>query len=191
MLVTVSDLLNAIRDHYVVLLARAASEHPYFVEPAFRNREGALVMEGALSLPCRADLIAKDGGAVGALTRVDSTSQLNFEPLLFKLGNTEVQVSPFTWDWLPLEVHGLNKAVASSALRSWFLQWFDTDDENPATKDGLQGVAHFMSDLSLDGSGWRLTIDAGSASASAVEELMFCLSDAGAARVRLGSATLV
>ena len=71
---TVSDLLNAIREHYTVLLAEAASQHPYFVEPAFRNREGTLVMDGALSLPCRADLIAKGGATAGVSTRVDSTS---------------------------------------------------------------------------------------------------------------------
>lgn len=183
---TVSPLFNAIRALYVDLLAQAADVHQHYVEPAFRNRDGFLATEGALSLPCRADLIGRGGLTAGTSMRVDSTSKLKFEPLAFEIGATIVHVSPFAWDWMLLAVHGVNNAAAELALRSWFIRWFDVDDANPTAEDGLQGVLHFMSELTIDPSGWTVTIDGGSAPARAVEELLICLSDAGATRIRLG-----
>ncbi|MGC5703175.1 hypothetical protein J4P02_23555 [Pseudomonas sp. NFXW11] len=177
---TVSELLVAIRKPYVETLARAAAEGAAHVEPAYRNSDGALAVDGALATPCRVDVIAGQGAAAGEALQVDSESELGFEPVRFAIEQMAVAISPFGWDWLPLEVRGLSLEQACEVIRGWFFEWFDGEDENPPTAEGLQGVVHFVSDPEATEEGYRVKIDLGSVPGEAVEGLLFALADAGA-----------
>lgn len=183
---TVSELFAAIRKPYVETLSRVAAQCASHVEPAYRNSDGSLATEGAMDTPCRVDLIAAEGVSAGQLVQVDSETELAFEPVRFELGQTAVVISPFGWDWLPLQVRGLSGEVASQVVRAWFFEWFDGEDENSPTEEGLQGVVHFVSDPEATEEGYRVKIDLGSAPGEAVEGLLFELSDAGAIGVALG-----
>jgi len=182
---TISELLEAIRAPYVRLLAESAHRQPAYVEPAYRQASGALAVDGSLELPCRADFILREAGSAEPST-VESTSQLQFETVVFTIGSTSVAVSPFVWDWVPVEVTGLSRESATQVLKDWFLRWFDGDDQNNETEEGLFGVAHFMSEPESTEQGIRVTTDLGSAPAEAVEDLMFHMSDAGAKELRVG-----
>lgn len=177
---TVSELLAAIRKPYVETLARIAAEGAAHVEPAYRNSDGSLAVEGAMATPCRVDVIAVEGASAGEPVQVDSETELGFEPVRFAIEQMAVVISPFGWDWLPLEVRGLSLEQASEVIRTWFFEWFDGEDENPPTEEGLQGVLHFVSDPEATEEGYRLKIDLGSAPEQALEALLFALADAGA-----------
>ncbi|MCK9800300.1 hypothetical protein M1B34_22050 [Pseudomonas sp. MAFF 302030] len=183
---TVSELLAAIRKPYVETLARIAAQGALHLEPAYRKSDGSLATEGAMDTPCRVDVIAAEGESAGQPVQVDSESELAFEPIRFELGQTAVVISPFGWDWLPLDVRGLSLEAASQVLRTWFFEWFDGEDENPPTEEGLQGVVHFVSDPEPTGEGYKVKIDLGSAPGVAVESLLFALADTGATGVFLG-----
>lgn len=182
----VSELLAAIRKPYVAALARMSATAAMHLEPAYRQADGSLAVEGPLNLPCRADIIFKEGPSAGQSIRVDSESHLKFEPISFALGTTSVALSPFVWDWLPVEVCGLSQEATSSVLKSWFLEWFDTEDQNDPTEEGLYGVVHFMSEPEPTVEGWSVTVDLGSSPERALEDLLFRMSDAGASQIRVG-----
>ncbi|MGW8421037.1 hypothetical protein [Comamonas sp. HJ-2] len=181
---TIAELLTAIRQPYADLLSQAANAQDSYVEPAYRNSDGTLATEGAWNLPCRVDSIpvSKDSPEP---VQVDSQTRLDFEPVHFRIGDSAVELQPFVWDWLSLEVQGLAEEKASKALIDWFNDWFDGDDENEPDEAGLQQVVHFMSDPQVLAGGVKATIDLGSAPVEALEDLLFALSDAGAAQLRL------
>ncbi|PUA41712.1 hypothetical protein C5U62_30815 [Pseudomonas protegens] len=183
---TVSELLAAIRKPYVETLARVAAEGAAHVEPAYRNSDGSLAVEGAMGTPCRVDVIAGEGASAGEPVQVDSESELAFEPVRFAIEQMAVGISPFGWDWLPLEVRGLSLEQACEVIRTWFFEWFDGEDQNPSTEEGLQGVVHFVSDPEATEEGYRFKVDLGSVPAEALEELLFALADAGATGAFLG-----
>lgn len=181
---TITELLTAVRQPYADLLSQTARAQDSHVEPAYRNSDGMLATEGIWELPCRADVIRVSEDTTEAV-QVDSQTRLRFEPIHFHLGDTAVQLQPFVWDWLSLEVQGLAEEKASKALIDWFNDWFDGDDENEPDEAGLQQVVHFMSDPQVLAGGVKATIDLGSAPVEALEDLLFALSDAGAARIGL------
>lgn len=181
---TIAELLTAIRQPYADLLSQAANAQDYYVEPAYRNSDGTLATEGAWNLPCRVDVIPVSEDSAEPV-QVDSQTRLDFEPIHFRIGDSAVELQPFVWDWLSLEVQGLTEEKASKALIDWFNDWFDGDDENEPDEAGLQQVVHFMSDPQVLAGGVKATIDLGSAPVEALEDLLFALSDAGAAQLRL------
>ncbi|MGK5014175.1 hypothetical protein [Janthinobacterium sp. HLS12-2] len=183
---TISEFLTAVRTPYIATFARVATHVVSHVEPAYRQSDGSLAVEGALGLPCRVDVIPMEGITAGQTIRVDSETRLKFEAVTFASGAGEVVLSPFVWDWTPLEVLGLSQEAVSNVIQPWFLKWFDTDDENVPTEDGLFGVVHFMSELERTKEGWRVTVDLGSSPVNAVEDFLFRMLDAGAYQVRVG-----
>lgn len=183
---TLSEFLAAVRRPYIDTLARVATQVASHVEPAYRQSDGSLAVDGLLGLPCRADVIPMDGITAGQVIQVDSETQLKFGAVTFASGAGEVILSPFVWDWMPLEVLGLSQEAVSNVFQGWFLKWFDTDDENVPTEEGLFGVVHFMSELEPTNEGWKVTVDLGSSPVSAVEDFLFRILDAGASQVRIG-----
>lgn len=181
---TITELLTAIRQPYADLLAQRAYAQESYVEPAYRYSDGTLATDGTWNLPCRADVIPAAQASTDSV-RVDSQTWLQFETVHFKLGESSVELQPFVWDWLSLEIKGLSDTQASTALIAWFLQWFDEEDENESDEAGLQQVVHFMSEPQTRDGGLKLSIDLGSAPAEALEDLLFALSDAGSTQLRL------
>ncbi|RQX83452.1 hypothetical protein DF034_07305 [Burkholderia anthina] len=183
---TVSELLRAIRQPYADLLAKAATQPAVVVEPAYRRDDGTLATEGPLALPCRADTIAAEGESAGEPAMVDSATQLDFEPFAFELETAAVSIRPFVWDWAAVEADGLDATAANDAFKTWFLAWFDGDDENTPAEDGLHGIVHYLSEPVRTEQGWRIHADLGSAPETAVEDPLFRLVDAGATRISVG-----
>ncbi|PHV32908.1 hypothetical protein CSQ94_11475 [Janthinobacterium sp. BJB312] len=183
---TISEFFTAVRTPYIDTLARVATQLESHVEPAYRQSDGSLAVEGALGLPCRADVIQMEGITAGQTIQVDSETRLEFEAVTFASGAAEVLLSPFVWDWTPLEVLGLSQEAVANACQSWFLTWFDADDNNAANEEGLFGVVHFMSELEPTEEGWKVTVDLGSSPVSALEDFLFRILDAGASQVRIG-----
>jgi len=183
---TFTELLTAIRSAYVDQLAKAVSENDAHVEPAYRQADGSLATEGTLLLPCRADLILKEDKKENQPVMVDSSSQLGFDPISFEIKSTSIVISPFGWDWMALQVLGIKEATASQTLKEWFLYWFDLEDNNEPTSEGLYGVVHFLSDPEPTSDGLRVNIDLGSSPEAAFEDLLFRLSDANASEVHIG-----
>lgn len=183
---TLTQLLAAIRASYIAVLAAAVNHGNVHVEPAYRNADGTLTVEGKPALPCRADWIPAEGEFAGQSHTVDAKTQLEFDPFGFEMSGTKVSIVPFTWDWLPLQISGLTPELAEVTLVNWFTTWFDGEDENPKNADGLYGVVHFVSAITTEGDVLQVSIDLGSVSETAVEDLLFKLSDANAQAVQLG-----
>jgi len=68
------------------------------------------------------------------------------------------------------------------SVRDWFLRWFDLDDVNGKTPEGLFGVAHFISNPEDEADGVKLVVDFGSAPVCAFGELLDCFTEAGFTR---------
>ncbi|KWF33337.1 hypothetical protein [Burkholderia pseudomultivorans] len=183
---TLSELFRAIRQPYIDLLAKAATQLPAHIEPAYRQADGTLATEGPLALPCRADYIPTEGEAAGRSARVDSVERLEFEPVSFEVDAATVSISPFAWDRATIEVDGLAESAAIDLFKSWFFAWFDADDASAPREDGLHGVAHYLSEPARIDQGWRVNVDFGSAPETAAEALLFRLVDAGATRISFG-----
>lgn len=184
---TVTELFAAVRSGYIKRLAEAVAASPgAHAEPAYRTADGALAVEGDLSLPCRADLIPTQGALAGTSLSVDSETQIQFEALTFTIPPAVVHLSPFRWDWVTLRVAGLSPAKASASASQWFARWFDGDDANSPTAEGLYGVVHFLSDPEVAGQSVTYQLDLGSASEAALEDLLSCLADAGASEIHVG-----
>lgn len=180
---TFTELLPAIRSAYVKPFAKAASDHDAHIEPAYRQSDGSLSEEGTLLLPCRADFIPKNENQP---VMVDSKSLLGFDPISFDIKSTSIVISPFGWDWVTVQVLGINKGAVTQILKEWFLHWFDIEDNNQPTSEGLYGVLHFLSEPELLIDGLRVNIDLGSSPVTAFEDLLFRLSDANASEVHVG-----
>jgi hypothetical protein len=177
----VLELLAAVRNLYVQRLSEAVASVDAHIEPAFRDQEGELALEGSLNLPCRADYIPRDGD--GQPATVDSTSRVAFETIRLAYNDCEVLIESFTWDWVIITVSGLSGQDVAAVTTKWFLRWFDPQDVNDANDEGLYGVVHFLSEPKVLSEGIELTIDLGSAPPEALDELLDAISSYGASAV--------
>lgn len=179
---TFPELMQAIRASYVEVLAAAvADREPALREAALRRADGSLGLDGDPPTPVRVDLID-----AGGQRTIDAARQLRFDAFSFELSGMQVTVSPFTWDWLALAVDG-DGATATQACAEWFMRWFDAQDEQEPSDDGLRRVVHHMTDAVATLGGIELHVDLGSVSDEAVDDLLFSLAQAGMRAARLGA----
>jgi len=179
---TLIELLERIRQLYVRQFSGIVAQSGCHVEPVLRDRTGSVVYEGPLRTPYRCDLVRKDTFATES---VDATERLRFDALSFDIGTTRVQLAPFSWDALTLEIDGMARDAAADVMRNWFLRWFDADDENTADVDGLYGVVHFLGDPVDVETAVRFQVDLGTVPAGAVSGLIEELCNHGAAGINL------
>lgn len=180
---TFAELMDRVRAAYTQELASAIRDRePSLCEAVLRRSDGSPATATDPGTPVRVDFLNSHGsrGMVAAKTHIE------FDEFSFSLNRTAVEVAPFSWDWLTLNVEG-DAQVAEVACNEWFLRWFDPNDERRPGPDGLLGVIHFMDEPELRGEGLITRIDLGSAPASALDDLLFALSDIAASRVRLSS----
>lgn len=193
------ELIDQIREHYVSRLQSAIDEYRNQPdqrcahEAAFCDEDGNVAVDGSLQLPVRGDLIVIRDDVVVESLQIDTEEMLSFEPIQFEWsGDLNVEMQPFQWNWLQLEITGLGPDADWETLRSWFLHWFQ--DEDP-TDEMLLGV-HFLSDprmLSKTDSKTeceeqriQLSVDMGTAPVDALEELLDALTQIGAKSVVIG-----
>jgi len=176
------ELLDRIRDYYLQRLRVELREAPSpIAEPAFRKKDGSLAREGPLSLPLRGDLYAH-----GEMIAVDTEKMLSFDALQFHWTEAlKVDLEPFKWNELTLQLSGVGSCVDWAPLVDWFEKWFDGDDQREPGPDGLCGVVHFLSDPEIEDDAIRFAIDLGSAPVEAFEELLDAVDALGAPRVRI------
>lgn len=184
---TFAELIAAIRQPYASLLAETVASRPCVAEPPLLDERGDLVLEGALNTGCRLDLVVTNDRGADEILRVDSSTQMDFEPLEFEIDAMRVTVTPFAWDWVEVDVEGLSWEVTQEVLHDWFMRWFDEDDSNGLEEPGLLGVVHYVSDPVEDDDGcFSVTADLGSAPVEVIDDLLFRLLDVGATGVRVG-----
>ena len=183
---TVSELIDAIRKPYVDALCKASAEHISHIEPACRKVDGTLAIDGSLNLPIRFDYVPKVGPLANEPQRVDSTTKIKFDQIEFKINKTNIQLNPFFWDWVKIEILGHSDLWIAEVLKPWFLEGFDIEDTLSKNSDGLYGVVHYISEIESIENGWKFTIDLGSSAGISFENLIFRLAEAGVAKIRVG-----
>jgi len=188
---TLSAILEQIREFYVARLIEAIKDRPagpgeeVAHEVAFRGEDGEFITEGLLDTPIRGDLFVIKNNEVIDVPDVDSDVIVQFDPVFFDWPESALKVDfhPFQWDWLQIQIHGLEGETDWSPLREWFMRWFDEDD--PAEDELLEGT-HFMSDPMKGDGFYQFSIDLGSAPCDAFEDLIDAVVELGATRVEVG-----
>lgn len=180
---SLGELLDAIRKAYVERLGAAVrGDEDAIPEPALRTKDGSLAREGPLSLPLRGDVFS--GGQV---VSVDSDRMVSFEPLEFVWEKSlRVELRPFHWDSVPVEFKGIGFRTDWRTLVNWFEVWFDGEEQRRPDRDGLLGVVHFLSDPKQSEESVTFSVDLGSASVEAFEELLDIAVKLGAGGVTIG-----
>jgi hypothetical protein len=189
---TLGQLLDDIRDPYVnqfskriALLAKEGIK--VISEAAYRNEHGALVREGILGFPLRADLITFADGQTPQRIMVDSEIILSFEPFSLNWDETiPILLKPFYWDACRVRVCGIGASQDWASLKKWHAKWFDEEDTCTPDEHGLFGVVHFVSAPERDGAADRFEVDFGTAPVEAFEELLDAFQELGASKVEIG-----
>jgi hypothetical protein len=174
---SITELLDRIRQPYILQFSKTASLSNFHLEPVLRDRNGSAVYEGAMNTPYRCDLVRKE---TFERVSVDAMDLFHLDAVFFDIGNMRVHFSSFSWDALTLDIEGMSQDAAEQVMRDWFLQWFDQDDSSPVNAEGLYGVVRFISDPLQAETVMRLTVDCGSAPAAAISELIEELCNHGA-----------
>jgi hypothetical protein len=178
------DLIEPARALYLGAFREALSHCPdAHLEPALRTADGELAVTGPLKLPFRSDLIPR-GGAKSIL--VDSPGCVQIPESTFTVGAATLLLRPFIWDYVSFALSGDAPETEWSALRAWFMKWFDPDDGNSINEEGFYGVVHYISDPEMTAEGKRVVVDFGSAPIAAFDECVEVLSKLGAERITVG-----
>lgn len=177
---SLSELLGRIRQPYAQQFSSTAAQPHFHVEPVLRGRDGSAIYDGTMRTPYRCDLLHKQ---TFESVSVDATERIQMDAVYVDIENTRVHVSGFSWDALTLDIEGMRQDAAEQLMRSWFLQWFDENDSNPANAEGLYGLVHFISDPVQVETVIRFTVDLGSAPVGAMTELIEVLCHHGATRL--------
>lgn len=189
MTMTLGDLLEMIRQDYIDHLTASAEDlqedgAEVMFEPAFRDEKNEIVLDGALKLPARVDLLAKRGPDVETV-QVAAEGVFKFDgaiDIVWESG-MKVQVMPFAWDMMPVKLEGMGDSPNWEPLQQWFWRWFAEPEE---VEGPVQEVVHYMADPEpIDGM-VRLMVDMGSAPLEAWQDLLDAVSAAGAKSAIVG-----
>src|SRR5262245_13122068 len=189
---TLGQLLDDVRGMYTTRLAeasrhRTADGRSVLLEAAYRLKDGSVVREGTLDLPCRTDVAVLEDGKVVETVILDVNKLVSFEPITFDWsGGLAVELRPFQWDSCRLKLRAA-QALDYAPLRNWFARWFDEDDRKSPGADGLQGVVHYLSDPERSASAESVVVDLGSAPVEAFEELLDAISEMAVPSVVVGA----
>lgn len=174
-----NDLLEAARREAVAVLSAAATAGT-IAEPALRKADGAIACDPeGLRTPLRKDVARKEEGA-WMTANVDAPKIRPATPLRVVWKNRlRVTIASIAWDYVAFRLAPVEPQRDFGEIRNWFLRWFDPDDLNQKTDEGLFGVIHFVSDPEARDSAIELIVDFGSAPVQAFEELLDCFVKAG------------
>jgi hypothetical protein len=184
-----NDLIEPVRDQAVgeLLQALAAdldSGAEVVAEPVERDPSGRVVRDGELNLPRRRDLRVTRGRRT-IHRRVETPVALQFEPLcMVGEGGFTTVISPFRWEAAELLVETSQARPSWSALRLWYLEWFQSRFGDLAPD--LDGAVHSVTGPRETAEGFRLTVDFGSAPLGAFMGLIAAVEESGAMRLRVG-----
>jgi len=155
-------------------IARRKSEgRSVIVEPLPRLASGEVaVAPDGLQLPLRYDLVYRDDSDTFQPENADSVTIEFPEPVFASWEHKlRIEIHRLCWDYLRVEVSPCAASTDWEPLRRWFLKWCDPEERHPQSTDGVNNVAHFVSDPEVDGDVGRLFVDLGSAPNDALGEL--------------------
>jgi len=194
---TLSELLTQMRDFYlrhyreVLKEQRQDSAAKVIGEPILRTADGAILHEGLLHLPQRADVAIIRDGKVTDSFQVVTERTVSFKPFNFQwTEGAQVTVGPFQWEDCRVTLPGIGPGANFAPLASWFTSWFDeTQREGMFYSSDLQGVLHRLTDPEFkEGEGAAaFTIDFGSAPTDVFEYLLDALEQSGAKTIHIGT----
>lgn len=153
-------------------------------EPELRGPDGAVLREGALSLPRRGDLAVTRDGAREVREINGGAALPGPKVALAAAGGFIAEIGPFRWDAAALKVYAGSDQPDWAPLRRWFLEWFQSRITDVAPD--LLGALHSLDGPRQTGRGWAFTVDFCSAPAGSLAALIAALAECGAARMRMG-----
>ncbi len=155
------------------------------VEPAFRNNDGSLFVQGELNLPMRSDLVARIGNSQPQAFTFSSEQYVDFEPVEFEYKGVFVRQFPFVWTQAQIEVHGSVDQSLSPKLRNWFLEHFGDADAESSTD--LQYALHFLSEPKYSDQFATFELDLGTAQPESLTDLLEILVSNGAVEIGIST----
>jgi hypothetical protein len=185
------DLLDKIRQYYLdryiaTAEQRMANTADVVLEPALRNSDGEVVVEGELQLPLRIDLVVLQNGEAKESLTIDTDGMLSFEPISFDWSDSlQVSLAPFQWQQATLRMPVPRKADWQPLI-DWFWHWFGEEDDNAGEE--LLGAVHFLSDPEVSKKMVTFAIDLGTAPVEAFEELLDAVAMLGVGKCQIGQA---
>lgn len=155
------------------------------VEPALRLKTGEIAYApDGLKLPLRWDYYS-EGESNG--TNADSVTIKFSEPVYATWANEmKIKILDICWDCVRFRLSPVPDEADWGWLSTWFLEWFDLEDKNQKSDDGLYGAVHFISDPELNDGGVSFIVDFGSAPVEAFDRLLYLISDRGYTSCTIG-----
>ncbi len=145
------ELLEQVRNDYLEQLLAVVNEKAaeggsrVICEPALRQDDNTLRIEGALQLPVRMDMAVLQGDEVTDLFNVESESIINLDAVEFDWSKQlHVKMGPFNWEVASITLPG-DMAYDWAPLHAWFWKWF-LEVKEDAEPPVLLGAVHFLSD---------------------------------------------
>ena len=173
----ISNLREAIADR--------SSRSKVYVEPALRMKDGALAFApDGLKLPLRWDFYS---ALEPEEKNADSLTLKFVEPVYATWANRmQIELITVCWDCMVFTLSPPAPDEDWKWLTSWFMKWFDPDDENEADEDGLHRVVHFISDPQCSPSSCRFFVDFGSSKVDSMGELLDRIAERGYTKCIIG-----
>ena len=137
---SLNELLDRIRQeflnayHAAIEVRAALPGNSLILEPALRQQDDTLAIEGELQLPIRTDIAILEHDIIVDMLNVEADCMLGFDPVDFEWSeNLHVNLGPFAWQGLALRVRGA-ATYDWEPLQDWFWKWFRDDEEDPASE---------------------------------------------------------
>lgn len=182
---SLSDVLNAIRAHYLEALHASILEFKQTYNPAAAEVLLAMDRDTAYAFRLyRMDMAAQAGGEP-VLRECNLSSYLNFSPQSFTPApGLSLTLSPIAWNGVDVSI---DQEFRDDRLEQWALRWLDVDDEHAHDERGFQSVIHSVTEPTTAHGRTTFSVDFGSAPYAAVADLLQLLAEAGVTRVALTS----
>lgn len=182
---TLVELLNAVRNHYVSKYREAIASYRQRFTPS--APEVLLETKGGCPLIYRCYRVDLASGAVDPpnFTEVNPSSHLDFESFREERDGLAIHLSPVVWNGV--EFRAQPSLASDDLLQSWALRWIDPDEKADVDSDGLGAYVHSLTKPESDSEATSLSVDFGSAPVASVLELLAALRQSGATRVEIHS----
>lgn len=154
-------------------------------EPKIRTMNGAVLRDGVLNLPRRADF-GLNGTNGPEYRDVPEICDLVFEPMEFSLSRSAtISVHPFCWKSFSVTFDADEDPQRLHLVRQWYLESFQHRrmDEGP----DVLGVLHSLNGPTLTDDSWVIDVDMGSAPIADFSRLLDHLVSSGVRNISVGT----
>jgi hypothetical protein len=182
---TLEDVLDAVRNHYVSRYREAIVRY----RQKFTPIAAEVLLETKRERPLiyryyRMD-IASGADDRPNLTEVNPSTHLDFEGFHVERDGLLIRISPIVWNGVQFRAEpSLN---SDSLLQSWALRWIDPDEKSESDSEGLGAYVHSITMPENEFGATSLSVDFGSAPVASAIELLTTLRKSGATSVEVHS----